>query len=354
MIADPVSLADGGTSAGEGELVSNGNRDSVLRHDEDLLDYVDEDLDLTDKPAARNLSQAHVRLDNTAETTSLPAHAGVLGNSNLPTASPHPAPPLATTAGPIPPSHDRVQPLEPHPSSTGAPSRPLLMGSHGPSSTPGSLGRASRLPASVRSRPRLSVGNRLQAVSPFSGGTALRADERPPISAPRTEAGTPDTPGSVASAPAPSARTPAQGPSIHAETFKFAVARGEPALFSLHGVPEGITPTILRHYLIHGPATFLTAQAEEVPLLQHLIDVGSLGPDTATGAALPPAPTDVKIEEFKTPEERCFHGPVVGHVTYASAEVAEKARSIFEGQRMFSEAVPGSQPIRWLRSEPKR
>ncbi|GAA5866696.1 hypothetical protein JCM3774_001961 [Rhodotorula dairenensis] len=299
-----------GATAGDAETVLQG--EPATREDEELPDYVDEDSSVTDKHVS---AQVHVELagrENAGLSATLPAQSGSFANSApsgsdtalLRFTSPSSVPPLLA---------NRAVSPESRPSSVGAPTRPAQAGTPGAAGTPGSVTRASRLPASVRDRPRLSVRMEPQVASVLG--------------------------------PAPGASGSTRSQSVTLIAGPHAAA---PASLCLSGLSERTTPTILKHHLVHGPATILTEQqAKGMRFLEHFLEIGSFksASSATTDAAAPPAPVEVEVEveEFKTQEERFFHRPVVGHVVYASVKDAEKARKIFDGQRMFSEAVSGSE-----------
>lgn len=125
-----------------------------------------------------------------------------------------------------------------------------------------------------------------------------------------------------------------------------------PRSFWLHGVPD-VTPYVLKHYLSSGPTTFLTAAPRDVPFLQTFVELGSFPAQFAAGAPLPPLPVEVRMLELTERRSVFEYGPRLGHVVYASGEAAEKAREMFDGQRMFPEEIPGTEKIRWKEQGPK-
>ncbi|GAA5979961.1 hypothetical protein JCM10908_001480 [Rhodotorula pacifica] len=222
--------------------------------------------------------------------------------------------------------------------------------------------RRSRLPASVRSRPRLSV--RTQPThTPTSRAATPAPVEGSASPAPLRQLANVPWPASLIDGPvARSASAITATPSAYSKSASPAVstpgtvdpAGYQPTAFWLKRLPEFVTDAILKHYLSSGPTIFLDASSHEVPYLTDMLEVGGFQPKITEGSSLPPLPKLVRIQNISKPLLARAYGAWVGYVVYSRPEAAATARKMFDGQRMFAaEAVPGTYPIVWTDQAPK-
>ncbi|GAA5831455.1 hypothetical protein JCM11251_004030 [Rhodosporidiobolus azoricus] len=111
------------------------------------------------------------------------------------------------------------------------------------------------------------------------------------------------------------------------------VSRAQPVTMELHRLPAWMSKTLVRHWLDHGPDAFAKANERESPFLEDLIELDSF--ETVEGAGVvPPIPLKIELSNKAAAGGPIAGGYLVGRVTYASQEVAEKAKEMFDGKKV--------------------
>ncbi|GAA5902195.1 hypothetical protein JCM5296_006625 [Sporobolomyces johnsonii] len=269
-----------------------------------------------------------------------PAELAATSQPTITSPAPVPAPakksrlPLAVLRARLPPLSKCVESPQTR-SPTGTPAlqaqSAMLAATASPQAQPAPVPSSSRLP------PPQTI--QLQAAQPQA--QPVRLAQGPSTSR------LPPTTTFHSSAPPPLYSTPSLGEQCQQSSAPSFVARGPPVTVELRFLPSWLTQPVLRHWLLHGPAVFQNISPDEVSYLELLIDIG--GPVPTSAANVPPVPVDVVVDEHMHPlqpnQKQQYRR---GRVTYSTNGDAERARRMFNGQKVVKSVVENKETF-WMK-----
>ncbi|GAA5983058.1 hypothetical protein JCM5350_006796 [Sporobolomyces pararoseus] len=204
--------------------------------------------------------------------------------------------------------------------------------------------KRSRLPSSMKSR-LSSISNGTASID-SSRTTSISNDSKPtPTSARAPELGGGET--SAPTSATPSSASPSGLNSQYNESSRSRLPPRRPSTQTsssqqytvmFRKLPDFVTPSILKHFLTHGPSSFDSIKlASEVFHLDSLIELGSVKVPEENSLSLP-APREVKCWDFEGGSGRAQKR---GSALYGSEEEAQKVKELFDGKKLVEAGVAG-------------